>query len=143
MWIDQCSALDIFNNTVYEAGLGIRIDVGSVTLKNNVFMQCDSVLDDNTREVDKVFRYGGDEFCVILPETDSTDAVVVADKVRSAVSEYPFPGLEKMPEKEITVSVGVATFPRDTDEAEDLINKADQALYTAKQEGRNSVAAAG
>ncbi|MBU4489111.1 MAG: GGDEF domain-containing protein, partial [Actinobacteria bacterium] len=84
----------------------------------------------------------GDEFCVVLPETDSFEAMVVAEKVRRAVSDFHFPGEEDMRVKNLTISIGVATFPQDTDEEDDLIRKADLALYAAKQDGRNSVSAA-
>lgn len=97
-------------------------------------------LDSNTRSVDKVFRYGGDEFCIVLPETDRPEAMVVAEKVRRAVSEQSFSG-EGV--ESVTISIGVAAFPRDSSDIEGLIRKADQALYAAKQKGRNSVAAAG
>ena len=51
-----------------------------------VLSQVASIVDSSTREMDKVFRYGGDEFCVILPETDTEEAMVVAEKVRRAVA---------------------------------------------------------
>lgn len=98
------------------------------------------ILDANTRKVDKVFRYGGDEFCIVLPETDHTDAVIVAEKVRRAVFEHRFPGEFQ---EGITISLGLASFPRDTGDAGELIKKADIALYAAKQKGRNSVVTAG
>jgi diguanylate cyclase (GGDEF)-like protein len=101
-----------------------------------------SILDSNTRKVDKVFRYGGDEFSIVLPETDYPEAMVVAEKVRRAVSEHVFPAQGDTTLGRMTISVGVASFPRDTDDADDLVKKADTALYAAKQRGRNSVAAA-
>ncbi len=107
-----------------------------------VLSQIASIVDSSTREVDKVFRYGGDEFCVVLPETDSDEAIVVAEKVRRAVAEFHFAQEEKVGEAGITISAGVATFPKDCDEETGLIHKADLALYAAKQTGRNSVASA-
>ncbi len=107
-----------------------------------VLSQVASIVDSSTREMDRVFRYGGDEFCVILPETDSDEAAVVAEKVRRAVADFHFAGEEKVPDGSITISVGVASFPRDCDEEAGLIHKADLALYAAKQIGRNSVATA-
>lgn len=102
-----------------------------------------SIIDSNTREVDKVFRYGGDEFCVVLPETNSSEARVVADKVRRAVGEFHFPGEEKVPEGGITVSLGVATLEPDAGDGEALVRQADVSLYEAKQRGRNSVVVSG
>ena len=107
-----------------------------------VLSQVASIIDSNTRDVDKVFRYGGDEFCVVLPETDSRDAFVVADKIRKVVSEFHFPDQERIPGGTITISLGVSSLSGEAGEVSDLVNKADVALYTAKQKGRNSVSAA-
>jgi diguanylate cyclase (GGDEF)-like protein len=93
--------------------------------------------------VDKVFRYGGDEFCVVLPETAAEEAAVVAEKVRRAVAEFHFAGEEKIPGRAVTISVGLASFPGEATGESELIGQADIALYAAKQRGRNSVAAAG
>lgn len=127
--------VDVDNLKAYNDTLGHQ--QGDVVLS-----QVASIIDSSTREVDKVFRYGGDEFCVILPETDSEEAAVVADKVRRSVADFHFAGEEKIPEGSITISVGVAAFPKDSDEEWALIHKADLALYSAKQTGRNSVAKA-
>ena len=127
--------VDVDNLKTYNDSLGHQR--GDVVLS-----QIASIVDSNTRDVDKVFRYGGDEFCVVLPETDSYHAMVVAEKVRRAVSGFHFPGEEEMHEMNLTISIGVATFPEDTDEEEGLIRKADLALYAAKQGGRNSVSTA-
>jgi diguanylate cyclase (GGDEF)-like protein len=107
-----------------------------------VLSQIASIVDSTTREVDKVFRYGGDEFCVILPETDTGEATVVAEKLRRAVAEFHFSGEEKIPSGNITISIGVASFPKDSEEEGSLILKADLALYAAKQKGRNAVSEA-
>ena len=107
-----------------------------------VLSQIASIIDSNTRDVDKVFRYGGDEFCVLLPETDSGEAAIVAEKVRKAVSDFHFSGEEKVPSKEITISAGVASLPTDDGDEDELVRMADTALYAAKQKGRNSVAIA-
>jgi len=127
--------VDVDNLKTYNDSLGHQ--KGDVVLS-----QIASIVDSNTRDVDKVFRYGGDEFCVVLPETDSDHAMVVAEKVRRAVSGFHFPGEEEMRDTKLTISIGIATFPEDTDEEEGLIRKADLALYAAKQGGRNSVSAA-
>lgn len=126
--------IDVDNLKSYNDTLGHQR--GDVTLS-----QIASILDTQTREVDKVFRYGGDEFCVILPETDSPEATIVAEKVRRSVSEFHFSGEDKIPGPGITISVGIATYPKDSSEEEGLIRKADEALYAAKQKGRNTIAA--
>ncbi len=99
-----------------------------------------SILDSNTRDVDKVFRYGGDEFCVLLPETDLTEAVIVAEKLKRAVEEYRFPGEEKMGDLSISISVGVSSVTGVVGTPDELVKSADEALYEAKRAGGNSVA---
>jgi diguanylate cyclase (GGDEF)-like protein len=108
-----------------------------------VLSQVASIIDGATRDVDKVFRYGGDEFCVILPETDAHDGLVVAEKIRRAVSDFHFPGEDELPGGSITISVGIATIPDDAGDESEIVYKADLALYAAKQGGRNSVSASG
>jgi len=81
------------------------------------------------REMDSVFRYGGEEFCIILNDADKKEAVMVSERIRILVTLY-------LTE---TISLGVATFPIDGDNPKDLIGKADQALYIAKREGKNRV----
>jgi diguanylate cyclase (GGDEF)-like protein len=85
-----------------------------------------------TREYDVAARFGGDEFCVLLPETDLAGAVVVADRIRAFV--------EMSGDPRITVSVGVAAQQGGEQTPEDLIGLADRAAYRAKFSGRNSVA---
>jgi diguanylate cyclase (GGDEF)-like protein len=90
------------------------------------------------RNTDFAARYGGEEFIVILPETTSDQAYVVAERLRSSINSYEFT-LNKKEIAYITVSIGYATFPDDADEPEVLIRKADQGLYMAKENGRNRV----
>lgn len=92
----------------------------------------------NVRPIDAVCRYGGEEFSVILPETDKEGARVVAERIRSTLAD----SLTATPQGDmirVTVSIGIAAFPRDGDTGPALINAADQALYAAKHEGRNLV----
>ena len=88
------------------------------------------------RSFDLIAKYGGDEFTLILPQTGVEGASVVAERMRRAVEEHAFP-LEDP--GGITISLGVATFPRDADDGQALIRTADQALYVAKRRGRNLV----
>lgn len=84
-------------------------------------------------------RYGGEEFAVLLPETSKEKAVRLAEEIRSAMESSPFTiRREKL---QMTVSVGVASLPEDTLDNEELIRRADEALYRAKREGRNRVLA--
>lgn len=84
-----------------------------------------------------VARYGGEEFAVLLPEVSRQEALVLAEKIRKAVEDYSF---EVRRERiSMTVSSGVASLPEDTLEMEQLIQKADEAMYNAKRMGRNRV----
>lgn len=89
-----------------------------------------TLLNQNLREVDTVARFGGEEFVILLPDTDKRGAIAVAEKLRHLVQEQI---------QGITVSVGVANFPDDVHEIDDLIDEADIALYDAKDLGRNQV----
>lgn len=88
------------------------------------------------RPHDRVYRYGGEEFMVMLPETALRNALQVVDRLRQAVCETPIS--EGDMEIVLTVSAGVA-LARDQDENEDVIKRADEALYEAKASGRNRV----
>ena len=88
----------------------------------------------HVRSWDLVAKYGGDEFTVILPQTDLPGAFTVAERLRTAVEEHTFPLARR---SQITVSIGIAAFPMDGQTTSALIETADRALYLAKQRGRN------
>jgi diguanylate cyclase (GGDEF)-like protein len=92
-----------------------------------------SILKETVRGADVAARYGGEEFSVLLPETTSVEAAVIAERIRRRVEETEFP------KRNVTVSIGVATRSEDVKTAEELIDAADQALYKAKENGRNQV----
>ncbi len=100
------------------------------------------ILHGSARNIDYVVRFGGEEFAVILPLADKEQALAVAQRHLRAVEEHEFAGQEVMPRGRLTISVGVATYPDDAQNALDLINRADQALYAAKRRGRDLVMAA-
>ena len=91
------------------------------------------------RESDQVYRYGGDEFAVILPRTDRDDAVDVAERIRGAIRELPGNGRRRAG---MRCSVGVATFPADASDRGSLLLAADRALYAAKRAGRDRICTA-
>jgi diguanylate cyclase (GGDEF)-like protein len=91
----------------------------------------------NMRDVDVVARYGGEEFAVILPETDIQQAREIAERIRQRVETHEYPS--KQGKLKVTVSLGVATFPRCANKKETLIEMADKALYVAKRSGKNRV----
>jgi diguanylate cyclase (GGDEF)-like protein len=86
------------------------------------------------REIDIAARYGGEEFAVILPETPLTGASQLADRIRERIAAQEFPGIGS-----ITASIGISNYPLNALSKEDLIRVADQALYVAKNGGRNRV----
>jgi two-component system cell cycle response regulator len=94
------------------------------------------------RNIDLACRYGGEEFVVIMPDTDMAFAHMVAERLRQQVAQVPFP-IHKEPGKlEVTISIGVTTSEGKDDTAEALLRRADQALYKAKRDGRNRVVSA-
>jgi diguanylate cyclase (GGDEF)-like protein len=97
------------------------------------------VLQRSVREVDVVTRYGGEEFSVILPETDAAGAFVVAEKVREAVSRYEFADADGERTAHFTVSLGLATYPAHAQDKEAILRLSDDALYRAKNGGKNRV----
>ena len=84
-----------------------------------------------------VARYGGEEFSILLPETPKADAAALAEKIRSGVEQTPF--IVRRQRINMTVSIGVSNFPGDTLDFEMLVQRADEALYKAKKQGRNRV----
>jgi diguanylate cyclase (GGDEF)-like protein len=93
------------------------------------------------RGIDKVVRFGGDEFCVILPQTDQDQAVAVAHRVARAVSASPL-RIDPEIEVSITASFGIATYPTHAMSKENLIREADAAMYRVKSTTKNAVGVA-
>jgi diguanylate cyclase (GGDEF)-like protein len=99
--------------------------------------QVAGVIAAHVRDSDIVYRYGGEEFSILLPGSNTEEAQAVAERVRLAVQEASFPGEEMQPGGTLTVSVGVATLASSAPDA--LKARADAALYEAKSNGRNQV----
>jgi len=93
----------------------------------------------SVREMDIVTRYGGEEFCILLPDTPKIDAMFVAERIRYGIEHELFPGGERLPLGCMTVSIGISSFPDNGSSANDLIASADAALYQAKSAGRNKI----
>lgn len=106
---------------------------------DEVLRQLSAILRSMVRDNDIVARYGGEEFAIILPATDRRGAVALGERIRKAVEKHHFSKEEIQPNGALTISIGVSTFPEDAVIQGDLVNTADQALYHAKNNGRNQV----
>jgi diguanylate cyclase (GGDEF)-like protein len=92
------------------------------------------------RSEDRVTRYGGEEFAIILPNTNLKGALQIAETIRSHIKSLQLAHISAFPHAIVTVSIGVATMiPRDEDTSSQLIDRADRGLYQAKQNGRDRV----
>lgn len=106
-----------------------------------ILTQLAGLLRRQVRDVDFVGRYGGEEFMFVLAETDGTGAKLAGERIRRAVADTSFTigsGADEW-QPHITVSIGIGCFPRCAETAAELTERADQALYSAKQAGRNCV----
>ena len=104
------------------------------TAGDKVLKAVGAFLQKSVRDVDSVGRYGGEEFIMFLPETVKEAAFILADRVRKGVSEIKVGSLPP-----VTISLGIATFPDDGKNIDDLLQRADAALYAAKENGRDQV----
>jgi two-component system cell cycle response regulator len=95
----------------------------------------------NVRGIDLACRYGGEEFVVVMPDTDSAFAMTVAERLRRSVEMTPFKISREPNQINVTVSIGIACSLGNGDASDKLLHRADQALYRAKREGRNRVVA--
>lgn len=102
-----------------------------------------SIIKANIRAGDIAVRYGGEEFVVILPEANKEQACAVAERIRKSVEEEAFLGEESLPSKSLTVSIGVSSYPEDSENKDELMKLADDALYVAKARGKNCIVCAG
>lgn len=109
---------------------------------SRVLREVATLIKSKLRKSDRIFRYGGDEFVVTLPETGAEGALRVAHRLRRAVRSHRFLAGEGLTVT-LTASFGVSTFPHDGSSQEDLIRAADKAMYRVKARSRDGVAARG
>ena len=102
---------------------------------DKVLRRFSQLLDDSARKVDLVSRYGGEEFVLVLDGTEREGAVQFAERVREEIARLVFGGSEGT--FSVTVSIGISTYPEDAAEKAELVDRADQALYFSKENGRN------
>lgn len=95
------------------------------------------VINKSLRATDVLARIGGEEFAVIMPQTDKDEAFFVAERIRTTVREKLDRSWNLYPKEDITISIGISSYPFDNDNPKKLIRNADKALYTAKMRGKN------
>ena len=108
---------------------------------DQVLKEISNIIQENVRGIDIVGRFGGEEFCVVLPDTVPAGASVVAERIRKSAEKRVIKAYDST--LHITLSIGVAIYPSDGKQLEELMDKADWALYRAKSQGRNCVIAFG
>ena len=106
-----------------------------------VLKEISNIIQENVREIDIVGRFGGEEFCVVLPDTDLEGSRVVAERIRKSTEKRLIKAYDST--LRVTLSIGIAIYPSDGKLLEELMDKADWALYRAKSQGRNCVVAFG
>jgi|GEM_PF-3463640 len=107
---------------------------------DKVLRQIGEILNNNVRKHDVVARYGGDEFSIILIDTGQEKALSIAERIRESIAHYKFEEEHQL-KRSLTVSIGVAIYPENADSLNELVDKADRALYEVKSQGRNDVKA--
>lgn len=124
-------AIDIDNFKVYNDTLGHQ--AGDKTLKEMA-----TLIKNQSRKMDFVCRYGGEEFMIILPQTDKKEALLIAERLRVDIERQRFAYEEVMPNKKLTVSIGISCYPENGLNPTDLISHSDKMLYQAKNKGKNN-----
>jgi diguanylate cyclase (GGDEF)-like protein len=98
-------------------------------------------LKSSLRLADVASRYGGEEFCILLPQTTTDEAAVIAERIRHMIQTTSFPHGKGQPLGAVTVSIGLSSFSKFLDTPETVIRAADRALYHAKSHGKNRIVA--
>jgi len=104
-----------------------------------ILLEVARAVKENIRQIDFMGRYGGEEFSLILAETDKEQARFAAERIRQAIESRQITVYDE--NLKVTASIGLVTFPDDAQDREGLIERADEALYLAKQAGRNRICA--
>jgi len=125
--------LDIDDFKVYNDTLGHQSG-------DQILKELATLLKKQSRKMDFVCRYGGEEFVIILPQTDKRETFLIAERLRQDIERQAFLHEEVLPQKKITVSIGIASFPEDGLSPQELISHADRSLYKVKQQGKNNIA---
>lgn len=124
-------SIDIDDFKIYNDTLGHQ--AGDKILKDLALL-----LRNQSRKMDYVCRYGGEEFSIILPHTEKKEALLIAERIRMDIQKYPFINEKIFPKKQLTVSLGLSTFPENGLTPAELITSSDKSLYQAKNKGKNN-----
>jgi diguanylate cyclase (GGDEF)-like protein len=114
-------------------------DTNGHTEGDRLLVSLSDLVREITRKTSVIARYGGEEFIVLLPNVEKEEAFLYAERVRRLIENHPFPNREKQPLGFVSVSGGIAEFPSDGDTLDVLLKLADEALYRAKEGGRNRI----
>jgi diguanylate cyclase (GGDEF)-like protein len=106
---------------------------------DKLLMELSELVREYTRKTSVVARYGGEEFIVLLPGVSAADAFKYAERLREAIASHPFPHRESQPFEFLSISGGIASFPDHERSIQGVIRLADEALYKAKESGRNRI----
>jgi diguanylate cyclase (GGDEF)-like protein len=106
---------------------------------DSLLQELTSLVQRNVRKDDVFGRFGGEEFLLILPDTNGDQAMIAAEKIRKLIGSHPFSFASRQPLGCLSISGGVATYPEDGPDAAAMLHRADEALYLAKKQGRNLV----
>lgn len=107
---------------------------------DDILKSCASIMDNTIRTNDILARFGGEEFAIIMPQTQKAEAFYVAERIRENIKNMISPTYKNLPQKNITVSIGIATYPDCGEPINNLIKYADMALYKAKVLGKDQTA---
>jgi diguanylate cyclase (GGDEF)-like protein len=106
---------------------------------DKVLARIAAIIREQCRVTDIPSRFGGEEFAILFPKTDRSLTIEISERLRQVIAAEPFDHERRQPGGQLTVSIGVATWPEDAADWYSLINNADHALYQAKEHGRNRV----
>ncbi len=113
-------------------------DINGHALGDMALREVSRIISESKRAIDLAARYGGEEFALILPETDSSGAQIIAHRIRRRIAGFSFETRSRSSSL-LTASVGLASFPGDGSQANELVEKADWAMYYSKRQGGNRV----
>ncbi|MDD5045066.1 MAG: sensor domain-containing diguanylate cyclase [Candidatus Omnitrophica bacterium] len=124
--------IDIDDFKIYNDTLGHQ-------LGDKILKELARTIKGYSRNMDYVCRYGGEEFAIIMSQTTKKEAFAIGEKLREIIERQPFPHEEILPNKRLTVSIGISAYPEDGTTASSLIDYSDKLLYKAKHKGKNII----